>query len=76
MKEVDRGMLYFTNQRLLFNGDRGNMELNLRAIAGATFYSDGMLVERNSGADQTFIFTADMDAVRIIFDTLMTKARG
>jgi hypothetical protein len=49
--------------------------MELRAIIGATFYSDGMLVERNTGADQTFIFKADIDAIRIIFDTLMTKAR-
>lgn len=76
LENVDRGMLYFTNQRLLFNGRMGNMEIDLRAIIGATFYSDGMLVERNTGVDKTFIFTTDIDAIRIIFDTLMTKARG
>lgn len=75
VKEVERGTLYFTNQRLLFNGRLGNKEMDLRAIIGATFYSDGMLVERNTGVDKTFVFKADIDAIRIIFDTLMTKAR-
>lgn len=75
LQQLDSGTLYFTNMRLLFDGSRRSTEIPLRNIIGATFYTDGMLVERDSGTDQTFLFTGDVEALQLIFDTLMTNYR-
>lgn len=75
MQRLDFGILYFTNRRLLFNGSQGSTEISLGNIIGATFYRDGMLVERGAGKDQTFLFSGDIEAIQIIFDTLMTNFR-
>jgi hypothetical protein len=76
LQQLDSGTLYFTNMRLLFDGSQHSTEFPLRNIIGATFYSDGMLVERDSGKDQTFLFTGDVEALQLIFDTLMTNYRS
>jgi hypothetical protein len=76
LRQLDSGTLYFTNMRLLFDGSQRSTEMPLRNIIGATFYSDGMLVERDSGKDQTFLFTGDVEALQLIFDTLMTNYRS
>jgi hypothetical protein len=76
LQQLDSGTLYFTNMRLLFDGSQRSTEMPLRNIIGATFYSDGMLVERDSGKDQTFLFTGDIEALQLIFDTLMTNYRS
>lgn len=75
LEEMDSGTLYFTNMRLLFDGSRRTAEIYLQNIIGATFYADGMVVERNSGKDQTFLFDGDIEALQLIFDTLMTNYR-
>jgi len=75
LQQLDSGTLYFTNMRLLFDGSQRSTEMPLRNIIGATFYSDGMLIERDSGKDQTFLFTGDVEALQLIFDTLMTNYR-
>lgn len=75
LQELDSGTLYFTNSRLLFDGSLGTVEIHLRNIIGATFYSDGMLVEKDSGKDQSFLFKGDVEAIQLIFDTLMTNFR-
>jgi hypothetical protein len=75
LEQLDSGTLYFTNMRLLFDGSQRSTEFPLRNIIGATFYSDGMLVERDSGKDQTFLITGDVEALQLIFDTLMTNYR-
>lgn len=75
MQRLDSGVLHFTNKRLLFNGAQGSAEISLNNIIGATFYHDGMIVERGTGKDQTFLFSGDIEAIQIIFDTLMTQYR-
>lgn len=75
LEKLDSGTLYFTNMRLLFDGSQRTAEIPLQNIIGATFYADGMLVERNSGKDQTFLFNGDIEALQLIFDTLMTNYR-
>jgi hypothetical protein len=75
LEQLDSGILYFTNTRLLFDGSQRSTEIPLRNIIGASFYSDGMLVERDSGKDQTFLFSGDLEALQLIFDTLMTNYR-
>jgi hypothetical protein len=73
---VSRGKLYFTNKRLLFNETRGTIQFLLKDLIGATFYNNGMLVELKNGSDKFFKFRGDLEAMKLIFNGLMTKKRG
>jgi Chloroplast envelope transporter len=70
---LDDGTLYFTNKRLLFNGSHKTTQIPLSKIIGATFYADGLIIEKSSGKDQVFKFNGDFEELQIIFDSLMTK---
>jgi hypothetical protein len=75
MRTIDSGILYFTNQRMLFNGERGNFEDDLREIVGAVFNPGGMRIERNNGPDRLLDFVGDAEALQLIFENLMKTAR-
>ncbi len=75
MRLLDRGTLYFTNKRLLFNGTNGTREFHLLNLIGGSFYKNGMLVEQKRGRDHFFEFSGDSEALRLIFNSLMTKSR-
>ncbi len=76
LRHVDRGTLYFTNRRFVFVGTMRTTKCPLRRIIGGTFYTDGLLVEQNAGNDQFFQFTSDIEALRLIFNRLMTESRN
>jgi DnaJ-domain-containing protein 1 len=69
------GSLYFTNLRFLFKGDSKPTSIDLGTITGVTFYSDGMRIQKEAGTDQIFTFSADIDMLRLITDSLMTTHR-
>lgn len=72
---LDSGTLYFTSKRLLMNGRQKTAQYPLSKIIGASFYADGMIVERDSGKDQIFLFNGDMEWIQAIFDSLMSLSR-
>lgn len=73
---VDRGTLYFTDLRLLFIGSRGRNYFLYHNLVGGTFYRNGLLIEQKRGRDQFFRFdSGDMPAIKLIFDSLMTRSR-
>ncbi len=71
----DKGTLYFTNKRVLFNGTNGTKQFFLINLIGGSFYKNGMLLEQETGRDQFFEFRGDIEALRLIFNTLMTNSR-
>lgn len=75
MKEIDSGILFFTNERLLFNGTRENFEDDLNDIVGASFDLDGLRIERRNGPDRKFLLDGDKEALQLIFEKLVTNAR-
>ena len=75
LRYVDRGTLFFTSRRFVFAGELRTTKCPLRRVIGGTFYTDGMLVEQDAGNDQFFRFNGDMEALRLIFNSLMTKSR-
>jgi len=72
---IDTGTLFFTNQRLLFNGNRGNYEDALREIIGAKFDYSVLRIERSTGLDRVFVFDYDIETLQTIFERLMKDAR-
>ena len=75
IKFIDQGVLYFTEQMLLFKGTNGDKEFRFKNISGGSFYKNGMVVELKRGNDRFIKFDGDMEAIKLVFDNLMTKSR-
>ncbi len=75
MHFIDTGTLYFTTKRLLFDGQRKTTQIPLNKIINITFYDSGMIVQKDSGKDQIFLFSGDLEMLQAITDALMTSAR-
>lgn len=75
MKFGAAGTLYFTNRRLIFNQVTGTSQISFKNIIGATFYRNGMLLEQIKGRDKFLKFRGDLEAIKLIFNSLMTKSR-
>lgn len=75
MKFGAAGMLYFTNRRIIFNQVNGIFQIPFTNVIGATFYRNGMLLEQIKGRDKFIKFRGDIEAVKLIFNSLMTKSR-
>lgn len=74
---IDQGTLYLTDRRILFNGTNGKKYFLYHNLMGGTFYQNGLLIEQKRGRDQFFKFTnTDLEAIKLIFDSLMTKSRN
>lgn len=76
LRYVDGGILYFTSRRFVFVGMLRTTKCPLRRVIGGTFYTDGILVEQDAGNDQFFKFVGDIEALRLIFNRLMTNSRN
>ncbi|MCC6744619.1 MAG: hypothetical protein IT175_12235 [Acidobacteria bacterium] len=72
---IDTGTLYFTSTRLLFDGERKTTQIPLAKIIGASFLSDGIQVEKETGRDVLFHLHGDIDFLRAVFDGLMLRSR-
>ncbi len=71
----DSGTLYFTSLKLHFVGTKGVGSFLYKNLSGGTFYKNGLLIESDRGNDRFFKFSGDMQAFKLIFDSLMTKSR-
>jgi hypothetical protein len=64
LKLLDEGTLYLTNKRLLFDGSRKSVSINLSKIIAFEPYSDGLVIQKDSGKDQFFQMTG-LDSLKI-----------
>ena len=55
MTLIDSGVLYITNKRILFNGNKGNKPIRYNQIVDLTPYSDGVEIVKETGKPHTFI---------------------
>jgi hypothetical protein len=76
LQEIDRGMLYITNMRILFVGSSGTKTMRFSSLT-RTFIDNGALViQRATGKNQHFVFNNDLDleaAVRMLEDLCGAK---
>lgn len=71
----DQGTLYFLRDKLLFKGTNGDKQLFYKNLTGGSFYQNGLIIEQKRGNDRFFKFSGDMEAIKLIFDSLMTQYR-
>lgn len=53
--EIDKGILYVTNKRIIFMGDRKNNNIKYQSILSIVPYSDGVEIEKDSGKSPVLI---------------------
>jgi hypothetical protein len=75
LTQLDAGMLYVTNKRLLFDGHRKNSVINLTKVVRFTLFRDGIRIEKDSGRDQYFIGDADLEVVGTVLERVLSNSR-
>lgn len=73
LTKIDSGTLYLTNKRFIFNGQHGNKTVALNKIIDFTPYTDGLLVEKESGRSPFFACSCDMQQFATILDRLIVS---
>lgn len=62
---LDTGILYFTDKRLIFAGNKGNKVMPLNKIFDLTLYSDAITVQKDTGKPAT-LFPIDGTPTKLI----------
>jgi len=73
LKELDSGTLLITNKRLLFNGAKKNVSLPLYRIIHFTLYGDAIQIEKDSGKDQYFKGTGDLELIGAVLEACLRQ---
>lgn len=75
MTKIDSGKLYITSKRLLLDGAKKNMSIQLNRIINFTLYKDGIQVEKDSGKDQFFECAGDLELLGVVLAAALTSSR-
>ena len=75
LKEIDAGTLYVTNKRLLFNGAKKNASLPLKKVIHFTLFADAIQIEKDSGRDQFFKGSGDLELIGAIVEACLRQSR-
>lgn len=67
------GDVYFTNKRVLFNGDARNFSVQLHGLIGIELYSDGIKLEKAAGRSPVLVM-ADVERAAIILSAVLARA--
>jgi len=63
MRQLDSGVLYITNKRLLFNGAAKNANTPFKKVIHFTLYKDGLQIEKETGRDQFYLGAGDLEVL-------------
>lgn len=74
LRQLDSGKLYITNKRLLFNGSAKNVNTPFKKIIHFTIYGDGIQIEKESGRDQYFLGSGDLELIGEVLETALRIA--
>ena len=74
LTEIDGGMLYITNKRVLFDGTRKNSTLRLSSLIGFEPYSDGLVLEKGTGRSPHLILSSDAEIAAVILARVLAEA--
>lgn len=64
--EIDFGIVYVTNKRIIFVGNKKNMTIPISKILSVTPYSDGIGIEKDSGKSPILRVICDADILAMI----------
>ena len=68
LKHIDSGVLYVTNKRVLFRGQRGNKSIRLNRIIHIEPYGNGVEIEKDAGKNPFLQFNNGSDVMAMILE--------
>ncbi len=71
LKEIDTGNMYITNKRILFVGTHENKIIFLQKILNFHPYTDGLLIEKETGKAPFLAFNSDVEKAATILASLL-----
>jgi hypothetical protein len=73
LTEIDRGTLYLTNKRIIFDGHKKNSNIRLEKILSVTLQKDGVRIDKDTGKDVTLQMTGEADVLQIMLQRLIHR---
>lgn len=74
LQAIDEGTLYVTSKRLLFDGTRKNVSVRLSSIISYNVFSDGVVVDKQTGRSPHFMFEGDTELCGVILGELLARS--
>lgn len=71
MRQIDTGVVYLTNKRILFVGQKRNMNIRLNRVLDFTPYTDGVEITKDAGRSPVFTFTDNIDVFCLTLNRLL-----
>lgn len=74
LTEIDRGTLYLTNRRVLFDGERRNSTIPLSNLISFQVYADGLQLEKSTGRSHYLLFGTEVELAAVTLGRLLASA--
>lgn len=74
LAEIDRGVLYLTNKRVLFDGATRNWTIRWATIIAFHAYSDGIVLEKGTGKSPHLVLDGDAELAAVLCGALLAGA--
>lgn len=71
LRQIDSGMVYLTNKRIIFVGSKKNSNIRLDKILSFTPYSDGIEIGKDTGKSPFLSFTSNLDIFGLLLSRLL-----
>jgi hypothetical protein len=75
LTRIDSGMVYFTNKRIIFDGQRGNKAIRLTALIGIEPYSDGIGLEKATGKSPILVMHEHVELASVVLSALLVQSQ-
>lgn len=71
LRQIDTGVVYLTNKRILFVGQKRNMNIRLNRVLDFTPFTDGVEITKDAGRSPVFAFTENIDIFCLTLNRLL-----
>jgi hypothetical protein len=68
---IDSGRIYFTNKRIIFDGEKGNKTIRLSALLGIEPYADAIGLEKTSGKNPVIQLGGNIELATVVLSALL-----
>lgn len=74
LTEVDRGRVYLTNKRVIFDGGKQNKTIRLSSLLSFTPFSDGVILEKASGRPPHLVLHGDVEVFLCVLGAVLAQS--
>ncbi|MCO5249680.1 MAG: hypothetical protein M9887_12115 [Chitinophagales bacterium] len=73
LRQIDSGIIYLTNKRIIFMGEKKNTNIRLNRILSFIPYSDGIQIEKDAGKSPFLSIDKDITSFSIVLSRLINE---